>query len=62
MFIFVGQKVRYSELFIRMSAFFILVKLFVRNSGTMMKEINEEMQQWQPVLAENFAICVNSVD
>lgn len=43
MFIFVGHKVRYSELFIRMSAFVILVKLFVRNSGTMMKEINEEM-------------------
>ncbi len=43
MFIFVGHKVRYSELFYRMGAFFILVKLFVRNSGTMMKEINEEM-------------------
>lgn len=43
MFIFVGHKVRYSELFTRMGEIFLLVKLFVRNSGTMMKEINEEM-------------------
>ncbi|SAZ33675.1 Uncharacterised protein [Enterobacter kobei] len=42
MFIFVGHKVRYSELY-KNECIFILVKLFVRNSGTMMKELNEEM-------------------